>query len=278
MSRPVFENLCSCVAIVLPPGGPNDLLEATTDQRVGLVKTAYDSGADYSTDANCGICRGSGDRTTSKRSRAFDPTEVFIIDGRIEPRINTIPGRLYREIDARKRRHCLVMGNGISERYTVWCADWQTGERVDVLNYRLRELPNTEQPPTQEVIERVIAWVRTGNSDAAWWLGWWFEGTNHPKSIWYYVAAMRANPGNHGWVLERLYSDARSACMCEGIPSPDLGFLENIPEMQGHPIEKDWKEAVRQAENAVHVPAAEPTAAQVHKVEYFVPSLTPVDH
>jgi len=110
-----------------------------------------------------------------------------------------------------------------------------------------------------------------------WWLAWWHEGKNHPKSVWYYVAAIRANPKKHGWVLDRLYGDARSACVCNGIPTPDLGFLANIPEITALQIGKDWEEAVRQAEQAEHVPAAEQRISQVHKVEYFAPSFTAID-
>lgn len=131
--------------------------------------------------------------------------------------------------------------------------DLETGNRTDPLVLTLK--PTLTEIAKPALLDKFASWAREGNPHAIWWLAWWFEGVNHPKSVWYYVAAMRIDPDGHGWVQSRLASDARSAHMCEGVPKPDLSFLSEIPELQGSRIRPDWREALRNAESAIHLPA-----------------------
>lgn len=150
-------------------------------------------------------------------------------------------------------RHVVVCGNCVSQVGTIWVMDMETGARTDPLALTLK--PALNQTTEPDLLEKFTGWAREGNAHATWWLAWWFEGVNHPKSVWYYVAAMRIDPAAHGWVQSRLMSDARSAHMCEGVPKPDLRFLNEIPELQGCSIRPDWHEALREAESAIHIPA-----------------------
>lgn len=175
-------------------------------------------------------------------------------------------------------RLVFVAGNSVDGDGMIWLFDWNTADVAYRPVALLTECVDRQSLTEDVIVTKMTGWSHQGHSDAMWWLAWWHEGKHHAKSVWYYVAAMRANPSKHAWVLDRLYSDARSACMCEGVSSPDLGFLINIPEMQGCPIASDWAEAVSQAEIAVHMPALLQEAAQIHKVEDFAPSFTPVDH
>jgi len=170
-------------------------------------------------------------------------------------------------------RTAIVCGNAVSEQKTIWVMDWNSGDRADAQVEKL-ELRDDRKTLTENVIvEKFGEWARAGNSDAIWWLAWWFEGTNHPKSVWYYVAALRADPKAYDWAHERIMSDARTACMCEGVPQPDLSFLKDIPEIQGKAIGPDWIEAVAKAEQAVHAPAKENRSARprVVKTTYSAP-------
>jgi TPR repeat protein len=153
-------------------------------------------------------------------------------------------------------RLAFVAGNAIDSDGTIWLFDWKTGD-VEYRPFESMTARNDRKTLTDEhIIEHMTGWTGEGNSNAMWWLGWWYEGCNHPKSVWYYVAAMRANPKKHAWAYDRLYLDARSAVMCEGVPKPDLGFLTTIPEMQEYAIGRDWQEALRMAEKADHIPAS----------------------
>lgn len=173
-------------------------------------------------------------------------------------------------------RVAFVAGNFVDEDNDIWLFDWNTGD----VGYRpvagMSERDDRRLLTEEAIMTKMVEWSQR-SADAMWWLAWWYEGKNHPKSVWYYVAAMRADPKKHAWVLDRLNSDARSACLCEGVPTPDLGFLSEIPEMQGQGIGQDWLQALRQAERAEHVPAVNQTSSRVRKVEYFAPICTPVD-
>ena len=182
------------------------------------------------------------------------------------------PGELW-DCDGRL---AFVAGNSVNDDGTIWLFDWNTAQvgyrPVTIMTVRNDRFSLTEE----EIIAKMTEWTRQGNSDAMWWLAWWFEGKNHPKSVWYYVAAMRANPQKHGWVLNRLNGDARTAYMCAGVPTPDLEFLDHIPEMRGGRIAPDWEKALRQAENAEHVPAANQVDSKIHKLGYSAPNFTPI--
>lgn len=163
-------------------------------------------------------------------------------------RVETTVGHLYRMTGS--QRTIAVLGNSISEKNTVWCADWRTGKRFDPETCWLRALPDAEQPAQIELLAKVTAWAAKGNADAAWWLGWWFEGENHAKSVWYYVAAIRREPAAFGWALERVSSDARSACIRGDKQKLDLAFLAEIPEFNSADDWGDWREAIGKAEAA----------------------------
>ena len=149
----------------------------------------------------------------------------------------------------------IISGNSIAEDGSIWVMEAELGIRAQAYVVNLEPRKDRKSLDEAALIERFSSWARQGSPDAMWWLGWWFEGTNHSKSTWYYIAALRADPKGHGWARERIIDDARSACMCAGVPDPDLGFLSAIPEIQGKPIGSDWTEAVKQAELAVHVSA-----------------------
>lgn len=150
------------------------------------------------------------------------------------------------------RRAVFILGNSVRSDGTIWTADRKTGERLDVQVELLKR--SRAKLVEGELFKASEAWAREGVSDAAWWQGSVYSGTNHPKSVWYLIAAIRMNPDAHGWALDRVLSDARSAIMCGGVPKPCCEFLRNIAEFRGV-ISVDWKSAVKSAEQAVHVPA-----------------------
>lgn len=145
----------------------------------------------------------------------------------------------------------------VSEDQTIWVMDWNSGDKVQAPVYLLEPREDRESLATEDIIHRIGVWARGGNSYAMWWLAWWFEGANHPKSVWYYVAALRANPSGHGWAHDRIRSDAQYPIMCKDVPAPDLVFLDGIPEINRLAIGQDWAEAVRMAEAAVHLPSSQ---------------------
>lgn len=149
-------------------------------------------------------------------------------------------------------RKAFVAGNSIDDDGTIWLFDWETGDvaYLPVVLMTVRE--DRFLLSEENIVQRLQEWARAGNSDAMWWLGWWHEGKNHPKSVWYYVAALRANPKKHAWARWRICCDARSAYMGSDVPKPDISFLANITEMQGDTISTDWQGAIHEAEIAVH--------------------------
>jgi hypothetical protein len=158
-------------------------------------------------------------------------------------------------------RAAVIMGNCIGEDGTVWCHDFKTGRRLDLDPKTI--LVEPDQPGYEALLPLVEKWADSGNSDAAWWLGWWHEGKNHPKSVWYYIAAMRMNQDAHGWAFGRLLGDTYNPVMCRDVPEPSLDFLDGIQEFRQHEAGErmlanikwgDWREATRQAKEAVHVP------------------------
>lgn len=145
-----------------------------------------------------------------------------------------------------------VLGNALSNGL-LWCASWPDGQRIDVDPDPL--LSASELSVTvEQVIERVEVWARNGNSDAAWWLGWFHDGVNHPKSIWYYLAAIRIDPRAHGWALGRIKVDALTGYFCRGVVQPDITFMKTIPEFCGKGICNDWAAAIEYAQQALHEP------------------------
>jgi hypothetical protein len=158
-------------------------------------------------------------------------------------------------------RAAVVMGNCIGENGTVWCHDYKSGRRLDLNPKTL--LIEPDQPGTEKLLSTIETWAESGKSDAAWWLGWWNEGKNHPKSVWYYIAAMRMNQGAHGWAFGRLLTDTYNPVMCSHVPEPSLDFLDLIQEFRQYEAGErklaniqwgNWREAVAMAKKAVHTP------------------------
>lgn len=170
-------------------------------------------------------------------------------------------------------RTAIICGNSISENKTIWVMDWHSGAKAHAPVHLLETNKDRCSLTSQDIVSRFEEWARNGNNDAMWWLAWWFEGTNHPKSVWYYVAALRADPAGYDWAYERIADDARCPCMCKDVPMPDLAFLKEIPEINGRPIGRDWAQAVKMAETAIHLPADNQGQPQnVYKLDHQAPA------
>lgn len=150
-------------------------------------------------------------------------------------------------------RAVIVLGNS-TENETLWCADHGSLESVDIALADLESKPELEPHDWKNLVRRMEARGAEGDSQALWWAAWAWEGMNHPKSVWYYIAAMRCNPRRHGWALDRVYSDARYACMQEGVPKPSIAFMKHIEEFNGAKQWGRWQDAVEQARKARHRP------------------------
>jgi len=172
----------------------------------------------------------------------------------------------------------VVLGNCVAANNTIWCAIDETGEQVRGV---VSEMSFKEARAIEVTVEKCQRWARAGNASASWWCGWWFEGVNHPKSVWYCIAALRREPEKHGWALSRIVSDSYHAAVCEGVAEPDLAFLNDIAEfrqviggvpkwgreqflsvcdefIEGSDVQLgSWQEAIRHAEEAIHIPAKE---------------------
>ncbi|MBY0244605.1 MAG: hypothetical protein K2Q03_04025, partial [Sphingobacteriaceae bacterium] len=85
----------------------------------------------------------------------------------------------------------VVLGNSVTEENELWCADWITlkTKYTDIGNLNLQT--KVKHPDWLELIKRMEDTAEKGDSDAMWWCAWVHEGKNHPKSVWYYMAAMR---------------------------------------------------------------------------------------
>lgn len=156
-----------------------------------------------------------------------------------------------------------------------WCANWETGATVEVPVGALIAVPAAEQPTFDQAYARIANWAEAGSSDAMWWLGQWHEGTEHARSVWYYIAAHRRDPANHGWALRRNTSNARFGLMCPGKPLPSLDFLRDIAEFRVGQVSTDWKAAERAARVAVDVPVS---GAQVEAMFSLMREGVDVDH
>jgi hypothetical protein len=152
-------------------------------------------------------------------------------------------------------RLSIICGNGFDQNSRIWIMDWSNGDRGSATANQLALRPDRYSVNDEHLVERFVTWSRQGNPDALWWLAWWHSGVNHRKSVWYYVAALRANPQDHGWSQTRIMADARYAGMCEGYARPDTRFVQRIPEMRGQAIGRNWRRALKHAEAALDVPA-----------------------
>lgn len=150
-----------------------------------------------------------------------------------------------------KKRIVLVLGNCTDEEGIIWCADNASGEMLYPEARKLQRLVELQlSQPLEIMVQKCKGWASAGNVDAMWWLGWFFEGENHKKSVWYYIAAMRKDPQRYGWGFSRVYADAQNPVMCKDIPAPDLEFLSEIQEFNGAKVWGDGQEALRQAESS----------------------------
>ena len=158
-----------------------------------------------------------------------------------------------------------ILGNCVSDSGTVWTAERNTGKRRDpkVEELLFCETGLTLKQEFNELTSLAEKWAGDGNDDAAWWLGWLYEGTNHPKSVWYTIASIRMDRAAHGWALERLISDACHGIMCGGTPYPNIKFLHDIVEFNGNRQSTDWKSAVQKAKIAKHEPSTETQVLEV---------------
>lgn len=149
-------------------------------------------------------------------------------------------------------RVAMVAGNSVDSHGRLWLFDWHSSQDGYFPLSMLTARTDRRSLNEEAILGRVTEWARGGVASAMWWLAWWHEGRNHPKSVWYYVAAMRRAPKDYSWALDRVRSDAQYACMCSEVSMPDLAFLGAIPEMSGA-ILTDWLEAIRQAESSTHI-------------------------
>lgn len=137
-----------------------------------------------------------------------------------------------------RTRIAVVMGNCTHMNGAIWCHDLETGSRVDLHLVEMHEDP--VQFEANVLVSIIEGWAEGGNADAAWWLGWFYEGANHSKSVWYYIAAIRMSPADAVWAFGRIQE------LCG-----KLG---------------DWKEAIAKAKSAAHVltvtATSETTAAE----------------
>lgn len=154
-----------------------------------------------------------------------------------------------------KTRIAVVMGNCLHENGTVWCHDLETGSRVDLSLDFLHEDPAQLEPGV--LVSIIEGWADYGNADAAWWLGCFYEGRNRPKSVWYYIAAIRMCPVGYGWALTRIYADACFPSLAAGVLSSELSFLREIQEFCGAGKFGKWKDAIAKAKEARHTAAGD---------------------
>ena len=149
-------------------------------------------------------------------------------------------------------RNVFILGNAANKNRTIWVADCRTGRSEDAPLSGLLPV-RTRGNTVTRLTTRCIGWAAKGNAHAAWWLGWWLENEQSAKSFWYYLAAMRNDPTTFGWAFDRVYSDAYYALMREGIPTPCTAFLNDLIDLKEGKW-SDWREAIRNAENAVDTP------------------------
>jgi hypothetical protein len=59
-NRPHFEELCSCVGVILTTSQGHFFDGAKPEGRLAITRAAYDGGADYFYDADCIQCGSTG--------------------------------------------------------------------------------------------------------------------------------------------------------------------------------------------------------------------------
>jgi len=196
----------------------------------------------------------------SHRLGFIDAEEATSIESRMKPLFvpaNRKPIQVpdYGQVFKVRGEAVCVLGNSLDDDGLLWCATWIGGLRRNLAPSAFKR---AERLPvaTEQVVAQCEAWARAGDAEAAWWLGWWYDGSKHAKSTWYYIAAIRRDRDTHGWALGRVISDALYGVTCEGVPMPSLLPLHSIEEFQTRRISADWEEAIRAAEQVVDVPVS----------------------
>lgn len=146
-----------------------------------------------------------------------------------------------------------VAGTSTHNDGSLWVMDWETGESRRVESSTLAVASFDDVPSHEEVCRRMTTWAQAGNSDAMWWLANHYEDRNHPRSVWFFVAALRRNPAAYRWLLRSIRSDAYAPNYFRHEPVC-LEFLESIPEITEGRIGKNWAQAVESAVDAEHAP------------------------
>lgn len=162
-------------------------------------------------------------------------------------------GPAYGQIWLYEQREVFILGNTIKDGL-IWSADRITGERLDPKIDDLSALDSgmSHRQEFNELLDSAIRWAREGNADAAWWLGWFNQGTHHPKSVWYAIAAIRMNRPAFGWAFSLTYDNGCYGGVCSGTPYPSILFMKKIHEFTTNKCSSDWQEAIQQAEFSVH--------------------------
>lgn len=167
-------------------------------------------------------------------------------------------GPAYGQIWLYKQREIFILGNTIKDGL-IWSADRITGERLDpnIDDLSLFDSGMSHRQEFNELLASAVRWARDGNADAAWWLGWYFQGTHHPKSVWYAIAAIRMNRPAFGWAFSLTYDNGCYGAVSSGTPYPSILFMKKIHEFATNKWSSDWQEAIQQAEISVHEAVSE---------------------
>jgi len=152
----------------------------------------------------------------------------------------------------------VVLGNSVQENGSIWCVAWDEASELYGTEGRpsVKDLEIRGKIDFKVLVKRMEQFAKEGQAHAMFWLGWWYEGVNHPKSIWYYIASIRADTEAYRWVFNRLYNDTFYGAMTRGVKYPTLTFLTEIMEFVERKIPRgQWLMAVEKAEVAKHRPA-----------------------
>ncbi len=149
----------------------------------------------------------------------------------------------------------VVLGNSVQENGSIWCVAWDEASELYGTEGRpsVKDLEIRGKIDFKVLVKRMEQFAKEGQAHAMFWLGWWYEGVNHPKSTWYYIAAIRADTEAYKWMFKRLYNDTFYGAMTRGVKHPTLQFLTEIMEFENGKTPRDqWLMAVEKAESAKH--------------------------
>lgn len=123
--------------------------------------------------------------------------------------------------------------------------DWDSGNTVKAPLSRMtiREDRHAVINNRTLIADKFTQWAKGENAAAMWFLGWWYELSNHKKSVWFYIAALRGRTDVYKWSYTQILSGANNPPQkppsihdAYGRPvdvdeKVDLQFLKEIPEM-----------------------------------------------